>query len=112
MNEDVEQVRGAFRFGKGSFMDILIRMALGAIAGWLTGKAVEAEGRVKVVREDHGWDAIYGLIGGLIGQYLFFWAVIGKADALSNCATAVLGAVAAVGVARLLRTRARPRQES
>jgi uncharacterized membrane protein YeaQ/YmgE (transglycosylase-associated protein family) len=93
-------------------MDILIRIALGAVAGWLTGRAVEVEGRIKVVREEHGWDTVYGIIGALVGPTLFFWTVIGKGDAFSNAATAVLGAVAAVGVARLLRTRSRPRQEN
>jgi uncharacterized membrane protein YeaQ/YmgE (transglycosylase-associated protein family) len=92
-------------------METLIRMLVGAVAGWLTGKAVEAEGRVKVVREKHGWDAIYGMIGGLLGPYLFFWIVVGKGDAFSNGATGILGAIVAVGVARLIRTRSRPHQE-
>jgi uncharacterized membrane protein YeaQ/YmgE (transglycosylase-associated protein family) len=92
-------------------MNVLIRILLGAIAGWLTGKAVEAEGRVKVITEGHGLDVVYGTVGGLLGEYLFFWILIGKGDAFSNCVTAVLGAVTAVGVARLLGAKARPRQE-
>jgi uncharacterized membrane protein YeaQ/YmgE (transglycosylase-associated protein family) len=97
-----------FPFGKEKmFMDIFVRILLGAVVGWLTGKAVEAEGRVKVVSEKHGLDAIYGIIGALLGEYLFFWTVIGKGDAFSNCATAVLGAITAVGVARLLGAKRR-----
>ena len=50
-------------------MNIFIRILVGAIAGWLTGKAVEAEGRVKVVREGHGLDMIYGIVGAFIWLY-------------------------------------------
>jgi uncharacterized membrane protein YeaQ/YmgE (transglycosylase-associated protein family) len=92
-------------------VNIFIRILVGAIAGWLTGKAVEAEGRVKVVREGHGLDMIYGIVGAFLGEYLFFWMVIGKGDAFSSFATTVLGAVTAVGVARLLVAKIRPRQE-
>ena len=92
-------------------MNIFVRILVGAIVGWLTGKAVETEGRVRVVREGHGLDTIYGIIGALLGEYLFFWIVIGKGDAFSSFATAVLGAVTAVGVARFLVAKIRSRQE-
>jgi hypothetical protein len=81
-----------------------MRISLEAVAGWLTGKAVEAEGRLKMAKEGHGWDAICGIVSALLGEYLFFWIVIGKRQRI--------GAVAAVGVARLLRTSARARQEN
>jgi uncharacterized membrane protein YeaQ/YmgE (transglycosylase-associated protein family) len=93
-------------------MEMLIRALLGAIAGWLTGKAVEGEGRATIVREKHGRDAIYGMIGGLFGEYLFFWIIIGKGDAFTTAGTAVLGAIVAVGLARLLHLSPRSRQEA
>ena len=93
-------------------MDIFIRLSLGAIAGWLTGKAVEGEGRSTIVSEEHGRDAIYGMIGGLLGEYLFFWIIIGEANTLTTTGTAVLGAIVAVGIARFLRLSPRSRQEN
>jgi uncharacterized membrane protein YeaQ/YmgE (transglycosylase-associated protein family) len=68
----------------------------------MMGKAVEVEGRAEVVREGHVLDAIYGIVGAMVGEYLFFWIVIGKGNAFSDFATAVLGSVTIVGVARLI----------
>ena len=87
-------------------MNIAARIVLGALAGWLTGKAADGErlsrgqspGRVQLL------DMIYGVIGALMGDYLFFWIVIGR-NSFGNHATAVLGAIALVGVARLIGAR-------
>jgi uncharacterized membrane protein YeaQ/YmgE (transglycosylase-associated protein family) len=87
------------------FMNFIIRIVVGGVTGWLTGKAVEIEGPVKVVRERHVLDTICGIIGAMIGEYLFFWIVIGKGNAFSNFATAVLGSITVVGAARLIRAR-------
>ena len=86
-------------------MNVIIRIIVGALTGWLTGKAVEVEGRINVVREGHAIDTIYGIIGAMIGEYLFFWIVIGQGNTLSSYATAVLGAITLVGAARLLAAR-------
>ena len=86
-------------------MNVIVRIIVGALTGWLTGKAVEVEGRITVVREGHVTDVIYGIIGALIGEYLFFWIVIGQGNALSSYATAILGAITLVGAARLLAAR-------
>ena len=86
-------------------MNVIIRIIVGALTGWLTGKAVEVEGRINVVREGHAIDTIYGIIGAMIGEYLFFWIVIGQGNALSSYATAVLGSITLVGAARLLAAR-------
>ena len=86
-------------------MNVIIRIIVGALTGWLTGKAVEVEGRINVVKEGHVIDAVYGIIGALLGDYLFFWMVIGKGNALSSYATAVLGSITLVGAARLLAAR-------
>jgi uncharacterized membrane protein YeaQ/YmgE (transglycosylase-associated protein family) len=86
-------------------VNVIIRIIVGALTGWLTGKAVEVEGRINVVKEGHVIDAVYGIIGALLGDYLFFWMVIGQGNTLSSYATAVLGAITLVGAARLLAAR-------
>ena len=82
-------------------MNIIIRIIVGGITGWLVGKAVETEGRVNVIREGHVLDTIAGIVGAMIGEYLFFWIVIGNGNAFSTYATAVLGSIALVGATRL-----------
>jgi uncharacterized membrane protein YeaQ/YmgE (transglycosylase-associated protein family) len=86
-------------------MNVIVRIIVGGLTGWLTGKAVEVEGRINVVKEGHVTDAVYGIIGALLGDYLFFWMVIGQGNTLSSYATAVLGAITLVGAARLLASR-------
>ena len=86
-------------------MNVIVRIVVGAITGWLTGKLVEIEGRSKVVGEGHILDVIYGILGGIAGEYLFFWIVIGKGNGFSDFATAVLGSITIVGVARWLAAR-------
>ena len=86
-------------------MNVIVRIVIGGLTGWLTGKAVEIEGRVNVVREGHITDTIYGIIGAMIGEYLFFWIVIGQGNTFSSYATAVLGSITLVGAARLLARR-------
>jgi uncharacterized membrane protein YeaQ/YmgE (transglycosylase-associated protein family) len=86
-------------------MNVIVLIVVGGLTGWLTGKAVEVEGRMNVVREGHIRDTIYGIIGALIGEYLFFWIVIGQGNAFSSYATAVLGSITLVGAARLLAGR-------
>ena len=86
-------------------MNFIVRIIVGALTGWLTGKAVEVEGRITVVKEGHVIDAMYGIIGALIGEYLFFWIVIGQGNTFSSYATAVLGSITLVGAARLLAAR-------
>ena len=86
-------------------MNVIIRIIVGALTGWLTGKAVEVEGRINVVKESHVIDVVYGIIGAMLGDYLFFWMVIGQGNTLSSYATAVLGSITLVGAARLLAAR-------
>jgi len=88
-----------------AFMNFIVQILVGALTGWLTGKVVEVEGRVNVVREGHVWDTIYGIIGALIGEHLFFWIVIGKGSSMSELLTAILGSITVVGAARLLTDR-------
>jgi uncharacterized membrane protein YeaQ/YmgE (transglycosylase-associated protein family) len=52
-------------------MNVIVQIIVGALTGWLAGKAVEVEGRITVVREGHVTDVIYGIIGALIGNIYF-----------------------------------------
>jgi uncharacterized membrane protein YeaQ/YmgE (transglycosylase-associated protein family) len=90
---------------EGGFMNVIVRIIIGAVTGWLTGKLVEIEGRGKVVSEGHVLDIVYGIVGAMAGEYLFFWIVIGKGNGFSDFATAVLGSITVVGAARLLVAR-------
>jgi len=83
-------------------MNLMVQILVGAVTGWLTGKAVATEGRGNIVREGHVLDTVCGVIGALIGEHLFFWIVIGKGSTISDFLTAVLGSITSVGVARLL----------
>jgi uncharacterized membrane protein YeaQ/YmgE (transglycosylase-associated protein family) len=91
-------------------MNVLFQILVGGLTGWLTGKLVEIEGRVKVVSEGHVLDMIYGIVGAIVGEYLFFWIVIGKGNAFSDFATTVLGSITVVGAARSLVARWRRAQ--
>jgi uncharacterized membrane protein YeaQ/YmgE (transglycosylase-associated protein family) len=86
-------------------MNLVIKVLVGALTGWLTGKSVETEGRLRVVSEGHVLDTIFGVVGALLGDYLFFWIVIGKGSVVSDFATAILGSITLVGVARLVTQR-------
>jgi uncharacterized membrane protein YeaQ/YmgE (transglycosylase-associated protein family) len=91
-------------------MSILLRILVGGIIGWLTGKAVEIEGRTRVQKEGHVRDVFCGVVGAVAGDSLFFWMVVGKGDGLSSFATTALGAVAVVGAVRLIAGRLRAAQ--
>ena len=86
-------------------MNLIIQILVGALTGWLTGKVVEVEARVNVVKKGHLLDTFYGIIGALIGEHLFFWIVIGKGSTMSDLLTAILGSITVVGAARLLTDR-------
>lgn len=88
-------------------MDIIIRMLLGGMVGWLVGKAAEAEGSTHIVRERHRLDVACGIVGALVGQYLFFWIVMGQGNSFSRYTMAVLGSMTVVGAARGLAARIR-----
>jgi uncharacterized membrane protein YeaQ/YmgE (transglycosylase-associated protein family) len=87
-------------------MNLLARILLGAIAGWLTGKVADGEraGRGSSPGNNQLRDVICGVIGGLVGHSLFFWVIIGSSS-FGNYATAVLGAILVVGAARLIGAR-------
>ena len=87
-------------------MNLLVRILLGAIAGWLTGKAADGEqtGRGFSPGNKQLRDVICGVIGALVGHSLFFWVII-ESSSFGNYATVVLGAIAVVAAARLIGAR-------
>ena len=91
-------------------MNIIGRILLGAVTGWLMGIAVGEEGYGKVAKVSHVriLDTIYGIVGALFGEYLLFWIVVGKGNEFSSFATTVLGAIILVGAARLMAAKIRP----
>ncbi|HET8562461.1 MAG TPA: GlsB/YeaQ/YmgE family stress response membrane protein, partial [Candidatus Binatia bacterium] len=88
-------------------MNMIVRILVGGFTGWLTGIAAGEEGYGKTMRERQVriLDTVYGIIGAFIGEYLFFWIVIGKGDAFSDYVTMVLGSITLVGAARLIAAR-------
>jgi uncharacterized membrane protein YeaQ/YmgE (transglycosylase-associated protein family) len=56
---------------KESIMNLMVQILVGGLTGWLVGKAVEVEGRVRVISEGHLLDVIYGIIGAMIGNIYF-----------------------------------------
>ena len=86
-------------------MNVIVRIIVGGLTGWLTGKAVEVEGRIKVVREGHVTDVVYGIIGAMIGEYLFFGWLSAKAMPLAVMQRVIIGSITLVGAARLLAAR-------
>ena len=64
-------------------MNVIVLIVVGALTGWLTGKAVEVEGRTIVGEESHVTDAVYGIIGALIGNIYFSGSLSVKAMPLA-----------------------------
>ena len=85
-------------------MNLAVRIIVGGFTGWLTGKAIGEEGYQKTVKDTHGriLDMFYGVVGAIVGEYLFFWIVVGTGSSFSSYATTVLGAITLVGAARLI----------
>jgi uncharacterized membrane protein YeaQ/YmgE (transglycosylase-associated protein family) len=68
---------------------------VGLIAGWLAGFAFRGRGFGCVT------DLILGLIGSVIGGWLFTYLAIMNGDFYYSLAAAALGAMVLVGIARL-----------
>jgi uncharacterized membrane protein YeaQ/YmgE (transglycosylase-associated protein family) len=86
-------------------MNLIVKMLVGGLTGYLTGKAVDGEGRAILGRKGHLADIILGVIGAFFGEYLFFWVVIGKGGFFTDFATAILSSITFVGATRLLSSR-------
>lgn len=82
-------------------MHALIWVASGLFAGWLARLLARSRG--------YGWfgDLSLGMIGGMVGGWLFRLAgITGPGDSPAHILTALLGALAVLGLSRLLRPMA------
>jgi uncharacterized membrane protein YeaQ/YmgE (transglycosylase-associated protein family) len=72
-------------------------LVVGLIAGWLAGKLMHGRGYGLIA------DILLGLIGAVIGQWLFRQLGVPVYGGISFLAMATVGAVILVGAAHLLR---------
>ena len=95
-------------------MNLAVQIIVGGLTGWLAGKAIAEQGYQKTVKDTHGriLDIFYGVIGAIVGEYLFFWIVVGKGSTFSSYATTVVGAITLVGTARLIGAKIRSQPPS
>jgi uncharacterized membrane protein YeaQ/YmgE (transglycosylase-associated protein family) len=91
-------------------MNILVWVLVAGITGWLTGKLIGEKGYGEVLKggRARGLDIVCGIVGASFGGYLYFWTVIGEGGLFSGYATAVLGSITLVGIARQLSARYLP----
>jgi uncharacterized membrane protein YeaQ/YmgE (transglycosylase-associated protein family) len=76
----------------------MIRVLLvGLIAGWLAGKLMHGRGFGLLA------DIVLGLVGAVIGQWLFTTLGVRTYGGISFLAMATIGAVVLVGAAHLIR---------
>jgi uncharacterized membrane protein YeaQ/YmgE (transglycosylase-associated protein family) len=72
---------------------------IGILAGWLAGKVVRGRGFGLIA------DLVLGLIGGVIGRWVFQQlAIQGPSGALGALVVATVGAVILVGIAHAVRS--------
>ena len=72
-------------------------IVIGIIAGWLTGKLMRGAGYGILM------DLILGLIGAVIGGWIFGLLGISSYGFLGSLAAATVGAIVLVAIARLFR---------
>lgn len=82
-------------------IDILIFLAIGAIAGWLVGLILKGGGFGLM------WNIIIGIVGGIVGGWLFggFLAGIFGEGYIGGIITAVLGAILLLWVISLFNKK-------
>lgn len=86
------------RESKSKTMEILIFLAIGAVAGWLAGQIMKGGGFGLL------WNIILGIVGGIVGGWLFGQLGISAGGGMvGSIITAVVGAVVLLFVASLLK---------
>jgi uncharacterized membrane protein YeaQ/YmgE (transglycosylase-associated protein family) len=76
---------------------VLKTLIAGLIAGWLTGKLMHGRGYGVLA------DILLGLIGAVIGQWIFLQLGVEASGGIGFIAMAVVGAVILVGAIHLIR---------
>jgi uncharacterized membrane protein YeaQ/YmgE (transglycosylase-associated protein family) len=79
-------------------MDIIIFLAIGAIAGWLAGLIFKGGGFGLL------WNIIIGIVGGVIGGWLlgpFLYGIFGE-GIIGGIVTAVVGAIILLWIASMV----------
>jgi len=77
--------------------NLLVLLLVGLIAGWLTGKVMRGTGFGVI------GDIIIGLLGAVIGSWLFGRLGVFPSGMIGSIIVAFIGAVILVAVVRLLR---------
>ena len=77
--------------------NLLVLLLVGLVAGWLTGKVMRGTGFGIL------GDIIIGLLGAVIGSWLFGQLGVFPRGLISSIIVAFIGAVILVAVVRLLR---------
>ncbi len=78
-------------------MDFLVWIIIGVIAGWLAGKIMKGAGFGLV------GDLVVGLIGSLLGGWLFHLFGLSGSGFLGSLVTATVGAMAFLTLLRFLK---------
>lgn len=83
---------------KSKTMEILIFLAIGAVAGWLAGQIMKGGGFGLL------WNIILGIVGGIVGGWLFGQLGVSAGGGMvGSIITAVVGAVVLLFVASLIK---------
>jgi uncharacterized membrane protein YeaQ/YmgE (transglycosylase-associated protein family) len=78
---------------------ILAWLVVGLVAGWLAGRVMKGEGAGLVV------DLILGLLGAVVGGFLFGLVFTDTYGLLGSIVVAFVGACILIGIARFLAAR-------
>jgi uncharacterized membrane protein YeaQ/YmgE (transglycosylase-associated protein family) len=88
---------------------LLFWVLIVGVTGWLTGRLMGEPGYGEVLeRYADGLDVVLGTVGAAFAGYLFFGAIRGEDSSVSRYATAILGSMTLVGIARLVSARYLP----
>jgi uncharacterized membrane protein YeaQ/YmgE (transglycosylase-associated protein family) len=75
---------------------LLVRIIIGIIAGWLTGKLMRGAGYGILM------DLVLGLVGAVVGGWILGVLGLSSYGFIGSLTTATVGAVVLVAIARLL----------
>ncbi|MDM8519879.1 GlsB/YeaQ/YmgE family stress response membrane protein [Anaerolineales bacterium HSG6] len=78
-------------------INFIIWILLGAFAGWVAGRLMKGSGYGLPV------NAVLGILGSFVGGWLFSFIGLNIAGGLGSFIAAVVGAMAIIGVANLLK---------